>query len=448
MRKIATTFFLFVFSFCFSMINVKISGKITNIKNTQIIISGYNFKTEIPVNNDGVFKKEFGIERPGIYVFSIGENSLLIFLEENSDLKIETDYKNFDEALKIEGNGSDVNRYYIEKSNLYFTLRKYPEDIYSKNEKDFLKAVDTLTAKNTKLLENTKNLSPLFVKLEKNDIFYGEQYLLTNYENNYFYYTENKPPKAKLVDSRIVKNLNYNTDDFIHSSNYRNLLPHKFNVPFEKGTTNGIQFLESEFSKINSPEIKNYILNNLFRRIEPDKKSTLLLYNSILSLSSDEKFKKEVFERIENLNNFNVGSPAPDFELEDQFGEKVSLESLKGKYIYLDIWATWCGPCLAEIPHLKKIEEKFRNRNISFVSISTDNSSEFEKWKKMLYKKKMTGIQLFAGDTFKTKIISEYSAIAIPKFVLIDPNGILINIDAPRPSNPKLIKTLNNLSGL
>lgn len=448
MRKIFTTTFLFVFSLCFSMMSVKISGKITNLKGDQITISGYNFKTEIPVNSDGVFSKAFGIERPGIYVFSIGENSLLLFLEENSELKIEADYPNFDESLKIDGNGSGVNRYYINKSNIYYTLRKYPENIYSKNEKDFLEAVDTLTAKNTKLLESTKNLSPLFMKLEKNDIFYGEQYLLTNYEKSYSYYTESNPLKAKLVDLRIVKSFNYNIDDFIHSSNYRNLLTHKFNVPFKKGTTNGIKFLESEFPKINSPEIKNYILNDRFRRVEPDKKNALLLYNSIHSLSSDEKFKKEVSERIESLNNFIVGSSAPNFELENQFGEKISLESLKGKYIYLDIWATWCGPCLAEIPHLKKIEENFRNRNITFVSISTDNTNDFEKWKKMLSKKEMKGEQLFAGDIFKTKIISEYSAFAIPKFVLIDSNGILIDIDAPRPSDPTLIKTLNDLPGL
>ena len=67
-----------------------------------------------------------------------------------------------------------------------------------------------------------------------------------------------------------------------------------------------------------------------------------------------------------------------DFEntFENYAGETSSLEDFKGRYVYIDVWATWCGPCKKEIPYLKAIEEKFHNRNIEFVSISVDEGKK------------------------------------------------------------------------
>ncbi len=68
----------------------------------------------------------------------------------------------------------------------------------------------------------------------------------------------------------------------------------------------------------------------------------------------------------------------------------MSLSDLKGKYVYIDVWATWCGPCNAEIPHLKKLEEEFEGRNICFVSISCDDSRNA--WERFVQVKQLGGI--------------------------------------------------------
>ena len=68
------------------------------------------------------------------------------------------------------------------------------------------------------------------------------------------------------------------------------------------------------------------------------------------------------------------GQPAPDFSFPDMDGNMVSLEDLRGKYVYIDIWATYCSPCRAEIPYLQKLEEKLKDKNIYFVSISVDTN--------------------------------------------------------------------------
>ena len=142
------------------------------------------------------------------------------------------------------------------------------------------------------------------------------------------------------------------------------------------------------------------------------------------------------------------GMASPAFEDYENFnGESTSLSDLKGKYVYLDIWATWCGPCKVEIPYLKALEEKYKDANITFVSISVDDpkrngtwNKAKENWKKMVSEESLGGVQLFAPDGFKSPFIQDYISIGIPRFILIDPEGKIVNAVAPRPSSEELIK--------
>ena len=139
-----------------------------------------------------------------------------------------------------------------------------------------------------------------------------------------------------------------------------------------------------------------------------------------------------------------IGSPSPKFtNYENYNGGTTSLDDLKGKFVYIDVWATWCGPCKVEIPHLKKVEKEFHGKNIAFVSISVDKEGAHEAWKKMIAEKEMGGIQLFAGTDFK--FAEDYQIDGIPRFILIDDKGNILNADAPRPSNPNLKEILNDL---
>jgi len=141
------------------------------------------------------------------------------------------------------------------------------------------------------------------------------------------------------------------------------------------------------------------------------------------------------------LNN----SKAPNFDYENHKGGNVSLESLKGKYVYIDVWATWCGPCRAEIPFLKQLEEKYHGKNIEFVSISVDVEKDHEKWKTFVTDKALGGTQLYADKNWNSDFITSFRINSIPRFILIDPNGIVVDADAKRPSNPKLLEQLDSL---
>jgi thiol-disulfide isomerase/thioredoxin len=157
-----------------------------------------------------------------------------------------------------------------------------------------------------------------------------------------------------------------------------------------------------------------------------------------MALALNEKNKAEITEMYKKLTRLDKGKPSPKFfDYENYAGGTTSLDDFKGKYVYIDVWATWCSPCRAEIPHLEKVEKQYHDKNIVFVSISIDKEKQKKAWRKMIADKNMGGVQLLAKDK---KFMDEYVVLGIPRFILIDPEGKIVDQEAPRPSDPKLIE--------
>ncbi|BAV95310.1 TlpA family protein disulfide reductase [Ichthyobacterium seriolicida] len=146
-------------------------------------------------------------------------------------------------------------------------------------------------------------------------------------------------------------------------------------------------------------------------------------------------------------NGLDKGNKSPKFfDYENYNGEKTSLDDFKGKIVYIDIWATWCRPCVNEIPYLMELEEKYRGKGIEFVSISVDEGEKGNKnWKKMVGDKEMSGVQLIADNARKSNFVSEYKVKSIPHFILIDSEGNIIDANAPRPSSKSIFTLLDGL---
>jgi thiol-disulfide isomerase/thioredoxin len=156
----------------------------------------------------------------------------------------------------------------------------------------------------------------------------------------------------------------------------------------------------------------------------------------------------KLYEYLENQytasKSTQKGSLSPSFSnYKNHAGGVSSLEDFKGKYVYLDIWATWCGPCIQQIPFLNELETKYHGKNIAFVSISIDQINAENKWRQMVQNKNMTGIQLFSnGDQ---SFVQAYQISGIPRFILIDPEGKIVDANAPRPSDPSLQEIFKDL---
>ncbi|MEO8934743.1 MAG: TlpA disulfide reductase family protein [Xanthomarina sp.] len=165
-------------------------------------------------------------------------------------------------------------------------------------------------------------------------------------------------------------------------------------------------------------------------------------------------YKRYLTDAINLKIELPEGAPSPTFEdFENIDGTTTSLKDLKGKYIYIDVWATWCGPCLAEVPALKALEKEYSQRNIHFVSLSIDDDrshgGSWDKahsaWKAMITDKELSGIQIFAPKGWQTPFIEAYKIKGIPRFILIDPNGNIVTPDAPRPSSEKTKELFDSL---
>jgi len=147
-------------------------------------------------------------------------------------------------------------------------------------------------------------------------------------------------------------------------------------------------------------------------------------------------------EAIEPWIDLKAGLQAPDFIAMNRSGKDVKLSELKGKRVYIDVWATWCGPCIAEIPSLKSLETELHDENIEFVSVSIDKEKDKEKWEKFIQEKDLKGVQLMAYNDWSSDVATNYNIQGIPRFILIDEAGNIVSANAPRPSDPKAKKML------
>ena len=139
-----------------------------------------------------------------------------------------------------------------------------------------------------------------------------------------------------------------------------------------------------------------------------------------------------------------AGMQAPNFSYEDINGKIVNLKDLQGKYVYIDIWATWCMPCRGELPYLQELKQEMKNKNIVFVCISCDKDTE--EWKKMVKNEGLEGIQLHVGSD--KSFMKAFGVRTIPRFILIDPEGKIINPEMTRPSQSETLETLSKLKDI
>ncbi|WP_303326822.1 TlpA family protein disulfide reductase [Butyricimonas paravirosa] len=171
----------------------------------------------------------------------------------------------------------------------------------------------------------------------------------------------------------------------------------------------------------------------------------LLCVVAIVRAGESRPFHGQYVEKVDGQpKRLESGQPSFNFRYLDVNGKWVSLKDLKGKYVYIDVWATWCGPCKAEIPYLKALEKEMKRKKIVFVSISIDENKK--EWKTFVEMEKLGGIQLYAGKV--KDLVSFYGIDAIPRFILLDKKGNIVNAFMTRPSDKKTKETLMILKGI
>lgn len=134
----------------------------------------------------------------------------------------------------------------------------------------------------------------------------------------------------------------------------------------------------------------------------------------------------------------------PDATLRDMDGRDLQLSSLFGKVIYIDMWATWCGPCVQEIPYLEALVDRFKdNDDIVFISVSVDDTAE--PWLEKVAADKPSWPQYWLAPKPSRDFCGKLNISTIPRFIIVGREGFIADPDAPRPSSDGIDEYLDSI---
>lgn len=334
--------------------------------------------------------------------------------------------------------------------------------LYSLKEKEFIQLLDSV--KNTLIfnVQNFKKDNPdvneSFIKYETASVIYTWATQRMNYERAYRYYSKNDSFEVSSSYNDYLKSLDINDDALINLKEFTDFIKrHNDQLAYaalskEKSDDEitGIDLLKKSIdvaeTTFENEKIKGFVNYSILH--DHIKYSGTKDIDEILQKFNQTCPNKEFVDKINEMAgewaHLKSGLDAPDFSGVDTSGQEIKLSDFKGKYVYIDVWATWCRPCLHEIPYLKQLEEKNRGKNIVFMSISVDNTEK--PWRKMVTEEELKGIQIHAGG-WDSDVAKNYLVRSIPRFILIDREGKIIDANAERPTG-KIEEIINGLEGL
>ena len=427
------------------------SGTIENVNTEEVVLLATNYVHKIPVQEDGSFHDTVTIEDQNFFSCRIGAETTALHLAKGDSLHLKINTELFDESIVYSGKGASENNLLAARYLLNEELAGDIQATYTLNEGEFIEHVQDVRMKNEKVI-NESDASDNFKSLQLDDAKYGFASTLINYESYHGYFVQNREYKAS--DTILSQMPEFDINNIVaykSSPNFRTLasahISKKVNANEEDEREHLVRLNEA-MEAVTEPFIKEEIIYNnfeysLMRPVENLEEN----YNFLMANTQNETYKEEFSAKYERLKKLIKGMPSPVFEnYENHKGGTTSLADLKGKYTYIDVWATWCGPCKREIPYLKEIEEEYSGKNIYFVSTSIDRAKDHDTWVDMVNEKELSGVQLMADKDWKSDFVVDYAIEGIPRFILVDPDGNIVSADAPRPSDPGLKELFEELN--
>ncbi|MFN7689130.1 MAG: TlpA family protein disulfide reductase [Sphingobacteriales bacterium] len=420
--------------------NLFIKGKILNSDNALVFedisaigeLSVVHASAVIAPESNGDFKFQHYITRAGY--FRIGRN--ILYLQPKDTLEVVIDKFSREKSTFVGKNA------FIQD---YLKWTPYPKAGSYLNGGDNVKktlqaTLDTLEAikQNRKLrLDNTKGLPPDFRHLEdvrievdllnsvySLHIYFARHNRLTGDSLNRFmdqYRQTIKAYSLKMPYTKLRK-------DYLSIQVYRDVLPQLIRqIPIDAERN---AYWEDW-------------LNAKILRLEMEgatSRDSLQVIASKLPKIKNSKFRKALETSVQSFMLVSTGDNVIPFVYKNTDDAEVNLERYKGKVIYVDFWATWCGPCIKEFKYLDELKAKFTDSNIVFLSISVDENKD--RWKEFMQK---------VSDAKHHGIVSwdqirDYNLAAIPRVIIIDKDFKLAAIHGPLPSSKETSALLEKLT--
>jgi thiol-disulfide isomerase/thioredoxin len=452
------------------------------------LVSYGNYHTAF-INEDGSFKIKFE-KSFSSDVYLIYESLITLFVSPGDSIYVEMDANEVLnptpenrynlQSLKFAGSNAQINREIKEFISLVFNqnqiLASYKKEKTLPPE-DYLNHLERLKSKRTHTLDsllNTKEYSELFVKWSQLLIDY--QFASDLFHYTWFHpFSKNKDKrKFQVIDipesfCKAIENIPIANDEAIINSRYSSFLHEYFltttdchSTFFKKHRESRGEFGQSSlFQKTFEEYLKDIVeeYDGIASEILISQKLFGLLdgynrldvfeivypeYKEILSDRScyilDKKYsEKKLAEKSPDINKSLLKENNGIEAVANDILKRITNE-YKGKVIYIDLWATWCGPCLMEFEYSKKIAKTYEEKNIEFVYLCV--KSKKEKWEDKLIEYNLNGSHYLLSDSEYDILSQKFQVVGIPHYVLIDKNGKIISNKAPRPSNGKQLTTL------
>lgn len=423
-----------------------LTGQIKNHTETAIAINHIDNKkmasAELDVNGNFSISTEM---EEGYYLLNYGRNTTYLYLYPNDNLNLTFDANHFETTLAYSGMGSERNNYLAQKSVIEAELTQDLEAFYKVDEATYLSNIERV--KNTLSASlDQYDVETYFKKEEIKSLEYARLLRIQNYSSNYkFYIGETITPSADFY--KPIQDLDVNdTKVYKTQPYYRYIVNSVWSDRIEAAS--GVDAMLDVFRKVPSKELATSLVNGFYSEISTNKERSKDYLDLIKRITKQERFIEAAEKRYAEAlmaKALQEGDISPDFSYESLDGSNVSLSDLKGNYVYIDVWATWCSPCIKQVPYLKELEKRYHDKKIVFVSISVDKADFKNAWKQMIADKQLGGLQLFADNSFDSDFMDAYAVNSIPRFILIDPEGKILDPAAPQPSFAKTKTLLDSL---
>ena len=336
-----------------------------------------------------------------------------------------------------------IKAYQQQKEAIGLQSAEKQNELLGQSPMAFKQSMQAIAQQYTEIL---KNLPADFAAKEEKANRYQQLVIVSEYLFNHRKYTEEEAPAIKeLQDLCTAVDLD-NATDFNDYPEYQTLVQnifkwriYSYKVQYEFDDPWGK--ILADFKALKSENIKQALAPLIIEGVSPTSATATNeeIIALVKQLVKDNDLLNTLSKHIDLVNKLKAGQPFPALPaLTDLNDKEVKYEQLplKGKLLFIDIWATYCPDCRKELPALEALQEDYKTEPITFVSISVDRDKEA--WKAMVKEKKLRGIHLYASPEIKELFKELYDLRSIPRYMLIDEKGNIINANLPMPSDKNL----------
>lgn len=440
---------------------IKISGKVENPTSDKVEVFFYKDfitnqpeKVEVALDETNSFSATLDLAQGNFVYVSMPRRNIMLYLLPGAEINIAFNAEDPNVLPLIDGKKAFESQFLVAYVNE--VERKYNRSIIlnhvgNTNPDDFRALMDTAYNEKIAFLEGYKDFRKLnkdFVNVLKTNFLYEKLGMLLEYPIAFAYFNPGVGDLA-LPDGYFdfLESETLFADEHLNSRPYFNFV----NTYLNK--------LMREMADQAGDETHYQRQFRIAREILSGKTRDMVLSQTMIYMLNFESFEvaEKYFEVFNDLvrtpemlsiveNEYQMvlalspGKPAPDFTLTDISGNQVSLKDFAGKVVYLDFWASWCGPCMREVPFAKELKKRmaeYPDLVFLYISVDTDEAA----WRSTVANMQIEGVHLNVPG-FSHLVPTQYNLKGVPTFYLIGRDGKIFDNRPPRPSNPTIDQVL------